>query len=131
MIDITQLAQDTITTLAPLLPIATTLGAQAGEGFAKEAGKGLFEWVRGQFKGKPAEAVLDRAIAEPENPFRQTALRNEIEEMATNDPAFRAELERLLAGVRPTQTYTQSSTQIGSNNSNFQVQGSHNTIQPK
>jgi hypothetical protein len=54
-----ELAQQAIILLTPILhPIA--------EGFLKQPGAKLFDWLADQFKGKPAQSTLDHAAANPE-----------------------------------------------------------------
>ena len=74
MTDLTQLANDAIALLAPLLPAAATaagkLADHVADGFLSEPGVKLFDWITRQFSGKPAAASLERAIAEPQNQLR-------------------------------------------------------------
>jgi hypothetical protein len=129
MIEIAQLAQDAIAAIAPLLPVVTTLAGKTQEGFAGEAGKTLFNWIVSQVKGKPAESVLDRALADPRNPRRLESLRLDIEELAEQDPAFREHLAELVQAVRaeqPTIFNTQTATVTGQGHSVTQIQGSNN-----
>jgi hypothetical protein len=130
MTEIAQLAHDTITVLAPLLPSATSVATKVRDGFAGEAGKTLLNWVVAQFKGKPAEAVLDRALADPQNPRRLEDLRLDIEELAEQDPVFREQLARLLQAAHAEQPFvtTQTSTVTGHGSSVTQVSGSNNTV---
>jgi hypothetical protein len=113
-----------------LLPAAAVLGEKARDGFAGEAGKTLLALIVAQFKGKPAEAVLDRALADPQNPRRLEALRLDIEELAEQDPVFREQLARLLQAAREEQlsVNTQTSTVTGHGNTVMQVSGSNNTV---
>lgn len=116
MDDITALAQQAMTAIAPLLPFAAAAAEKVADGFLTKPGEKLFDWLKSQFSGKPAEATLDRAIAEPENDRRLAALRLEIEEMADKDSAFRQQLTELVkaasagAGAAATQTANASGT---------------------
>ncbi|HEX4809507.1 MAG TPA: hypothetical protein VH325_11295 [Bryobacteraceae bacterium] len=116
MDDITQLAQQAMTAIAPLIPFAAAEAGKVADGFLSKSGEKLFDWLKSQFSGKPAEATLDRAIAEPENERRLTALRLEIEEMAEKDGEFRQQLTELVkavaagAGITATQTANASGT---------------------
>jgi hypothetical protein len=128
MTDLTQLANDTITLLAPLLPIATSAAGKLTDhitdGFLSEPGAKLFDWLTAQFRGKPAAATLERAIAEPQNPNRLDSLRLEILDLAEKDAEFRHELAELVhAGT------TQIANPGGDNNKIVQVTGNNNSTQ--
>jgi hypothetical protein len=128
MTELTQLANDTMTLLAPLLPIATTaagkLADHIGDGFLSEPGAKLFDWLTAQFRGKPSAATLERAIAEPQNPKRLDMLRLEIQDLAEKDAEFRRQLSELArAGI------TQIANPSGDNNKIAQVAGNNNSIQ--
>jgi len=49
------------------------------DGFLSEPGAKLLDWLASRFKGTPAAATSDRAVAEPCRPYRLDALRGEIE----------------------------------------------------
>ena len=127
MIDIALLAQQAMTALGPLLPLAGTYAAgRAVEGFFHEPGAKLYDWLTSKVKGTPAAATLDRAVAEPENRHRLDALRGEIEELAEKDAEFRDQLAGLLkeiAGETVSVKATQTATQTGDNNKSVQAAG--------
>ncbi len=134
MIDVTQLASDSVALLTPLLPLAAQAAGKLAdhitEGFLSEPGAKLFDWITEQFKGKPAAATLDRAIAEPQNQHRLESLRIEILELAEKDALFREQLERLVAaGTKETITATQIASPSGDNNKIAQAAGRDNKIQ--
>jgi hypothetical protein len=128
MTELTQLANDTMTLLAPLLPIAASaagkLADHIADGFLSEPGAKLFDWLTAQFQGKPVAATLERAIAEPQNPNRLESLRIEIQNLAGKDAEFRRQLTELVhAGA------TQIANPSGDNNKIAQVAGNNNSIQ--
>jgi len=128
MPELTQLANDTMTLLAPILPFAATaagkLADHIADGFLSEPGAKLFDWLAAQFNGKPAAATLERAIAEPQNPNRLESLRLEILDLAGKDAEFRRQLTKLVhAGA------TQIANPSGDNNKIAQVAGNNNSTQ--
>ncbi len=89
------------------------------QGFFKQPGARLFDWLASRLKGTPAAATFDRAVAEPENQRRLEALRLEIEEFADKDTEFRAELASILkeiASATGVVNTTQTLNQTGNNN---------------
>jgi hypothetical protein len=135
MNEIADLAQQAMNIIGPLLPLAATAGSvvatKAAEGFLSEPGAKLFSWLTDKFKGSPAAAKLDRAVAEPENKVRLAALQGEIEELAEKDMDFLHQLAEILeelATKNPGSVVTQSSTQTGDNNKSSHVAGGNNQI---
>jgi hypothetical protein len=131
---LTQLANDAITLLAPLLPAAATaagkLADHVADGFLSEPGAKLFDWIASQFKDKPAAASLQRAIAEPRNQHRLDALRIEILELAEKDAQFREQLGELVnAGAKANISATQIASPSGDNSKIGQATGKNISIQ--
>jgi hypothetical protein len=133
MTDIATLAQQAIAVIGPLLPLAASYAAgPAVEGFFHEPGAKLYDWLTKRIKGTPAEATLDRAVAEPQNQRRLTALQLEIEDLVERDAEFKKQLAGILAEIAAATggiVATQTSTQIGNNNKSIQIAGSHNSVQ--
>ena len=130
MNDITQLAQQTITLLAPLLPAATMVAGHVTEGFLSQPGAKLYDWLASQFHGKPSAVTLERAVAEPQNKRRLDALQLEIEDLAEKDSEFRRQLTELLkaAGVPGDATTIQIASPTGDNNKAGQATGENISI---
>lgn len=135
MTDISSLAQQAISMLAPTLSLAaSTAAGRFAEGFLSQPGAKLFDWLAKRLTGTPAGGTLERAIAEPNNPRRLEALRLEIEELLEKDATFQ---EGLLSAVKEASegncdtTSTQSSTQVGDGNRSAQAIGSGISIQMK
>ena len=130
MTDIASLAHQAITHLGPLLPLATCKAAtQFADGFFKQPGAKLFDWLASKFKGTPSESTLDRAVAEPANPRRLQALQIEIEDLAEKDPEFLRELTGLLKQIAQTSvTAPQTANINGDNNKVAQAAGSNINI---
>jgi hypothetical protein len=124
MNDVTQLAQEAIAVLTPLLPAA----GHIADSFLSESGKKLFNWLSSKLKGTPAETTLDRAVAEPTNARRLDALRLEIEELAEKDEEFKRQLAEFLKGTAGSAAQTQTATTIGDNNKVAQAAGTSHTI---
>ncbi|MBB5057429.1 hypothetical protein HDF16_002135 [Granulicella aggregans] len=123
MIEIAQLAQETMAVLTPLLPLAKELAAKAGDGAATEAGKALLGWLSSAFQGKSTK--LERSIEKPEDKTRQNALEAEIVEMAETDESFRTQLAELVRAAKesgPVVTQ-QIANVIGNNNKLAQARG--------
>ena len=134
MIDVTQLANDSVALLTPLLPLAThaagKLADHITDGFLSEPGVKLFDWITEQFRGKPAAVSLERAIAEPQNQHRLDSLRIEILELAEKDALFREQLAELVgAGAKGNTSVTQTASPSGDINKIGQAVGRNNTIQ--
>ena len=133
MTDITLLAQQALTALGPLLPLAaSTAAGQVAAGFFRQPGAKLYDWLASKVKGTPAAATLDRAVAEPANQHRLDALRGEIEELAEKDTEFRDQLAGLLkeiAGETVIVTAPQTLTLTGDNNKGAQAAGKDISIQ--
>lgn len=132
MNDIGQLAQQAVTVLVPLLPVAAA--AVAGhviDGFLEQPGSKLFDWLTAQFQGKPAAATLERAVTEPQNTHRLEALRLEIDELVEKDPEFRRQLAELLKELTPTAdtVANQTANPIGDSNKIAQAAGTDIKIQ--
>ncbi len=135
MTDISSLAQQAISVLAPAISLAaSTVAGRFAEGFLSQPGAKLFDWLAKKLAGTPAEGTLERALAEPNNPRRLEALRLELEDLLEKDPTFR---EELLSAVKEASggncetTSTQSSTQVGDGNRSAQAIGSGISIQTK
>jgi hypothetical protein len=133
MVDIAALAQQAMTIIAPLLPLAASHAAtQVADGFLRQPGAKLYEWLASKLKETSAADAIDRAAAEPENQRWQMALQLKIEEMARNDSEFRRHLVGLLeemAGVSGNVTATQTAAQTGDNNKSAQAAGNSINIQ--
>ena len=133
MIDIALLAQQAMTALGPLLPLAASHAAtQMADGFLRQPGAKLYDWLAAKVKGTPAAATLDRAVAEPENRHRLDALKGEIEELAEKDAEFCEQLAGLLkeiAGDTVFVTAPQTLNQTGDNNKGAQAAGKDISIQ--
>jgi hypothetical protein len=134
MNDLTQLAQDAVALLAPLLPAAATVAGKladhVAEGFLGEPGAKLFDWLTTHFSGKPAATTLERAIAEPQNQYRLDSLRLEIMELAERDTQFREQLADLVkSGAKEKISATQIASPAGDNNKIGQAAGKDINIQ--
>jgi tetratricopeptide (TPR) repeat protein len=133
MTNIGLLAQQAIAVLAPLLPLAAANAAtQMAQGFFKQPGAKLFDWLASKLKGTPAAVTFDRAVAEPENQRRLEALRLEIEDLADKDAEFREELAGILKEIAPATvavTSTQTVNQTGDNNKGALAGGNDISIQ--
>ena len=126
MTDIASLAHQAITHIGPLLPTVPQAATQFADGFFKQPGAKLFDWLASKFTGTPSESVLDRAVAEPANPRRLQALQIEIEDLAEKDPEFLRELTSLLKDLAQTSvTAPQTATTKGDNNKTAQAAGSN------
>jgi hypothetical protein len=127
MIEIALLAQQAMTLLGPVASAAATKVAdQLTDKCITESGTKLLNWLTAKFKGTESASVLDRAVAEPENPRRLEALRLEIEDLAEKDAEFREQLAGLLkeiAGETVIVTAPQTLTQTGDNNKGAQAAG--------
>jgi hypothetical protein len=135
MNEIADLAQQAMNVIGPLLPLAASaasvVATKATEGFLSEPGAKLFDWLTDKFKGTPAAAKLDRAVAAPQNNVRLAALQGEIEEFAEKDREFLQQLAEILkevAGKNPQSTVTQTATQTGDNSKITQVAGKNNQV---
>ena len=130
MTDLAALAQQAVQHLGPLLPHAAGHAAtQFADGFFKQPGAKLFDWLANKFKGTPSESTLDRAIAEPANPRRVHALQLEIEDLAEKDPDFRHQLTQLLKEIAQTTVTAPQTVKIkGDNNKTAQAAGSNINI---
>lgn len=133
MNEIAQLAQQAITWIAPLLPMAAAgVATHVADGFLAQPGAKLFDWLWTEIKGKPAAGTLERAVAEPQNTRRLDALRLEIEELAEKDTEFRRQLEGFLTAIAESTGGTitnQTASPAGDNNKIGQATGTNNTIQ--
>jgi hypothetical protein len=132
MSDISSLAQQTISLLAPAISLAaSTAAGRITEGFLSQPGAKLFDWLAARLAGTPAAVTLGRATAEPHNPRRLEAFRLEIEDLVERDTTFRAELIAAMkeACSETTETTsTQSSSQVGESNKNAQAIGENISI---
>ena len=132
MTDLAALAQQAVQHLGPLLPHAAGHAAtQFADGFFKQPGAKLFDWLAKKFKGTPSEAALEQAIADPGNEFALSALQTQIAYRASKDPEFLRELTSLLKDLAQTSvTAPQTATTKGDNNKTAQAAGSniHNHI---
>ena len=130
MTDIAALAQQAVQHLGPLLPHAAGHAAtQFADGFFKQPGAKLFDWLASKFKGTPSAAALDRAVAEPENAHLLHGLQSEIAYVASKDPEFLRELTSLLKDLAQTSvTAPQTATTKGDNNKTAQAAGSNINI---
>jgi len=131
MIDIALLTQQAMAVLGPFLPSAASYTAgRVAEGFLRQPGAKLYDWLTAKFKGSESATVLERAKAEPENQRRKDALQLEIEDLAEKDSQFREELAKLLQDIGAgSEAFKQISDQIGDNNKSAQIIGSGNNVQ--
>ena len=118
MTDLAALAQQAVQHLGPLLPHAAGHAAtQFADGFFKQPGAKLFDWLAKKFKGTPSEAALEQAIADPGNEFALSALQTQIAYRASKDPEFLRELTSLLKDLAQTSvTASQTVNNTGDNN---------------
>jgi hypothetical protein len=126
MVQIASLAQQAMDVIAPLLPLAASHAAtQAADGFLRQPGAKLYDWLVTKLKGTPAAAVLTTGTAETDNQLQLDALRLEIENMAGSDLEFRQQLADLLKEVagNSTATANQTAIQTGDNNKGAQASG--------
>ena len=127
MTDIALLAQQAMTVLGPVVSAAATKAADhLTDKCITESGTKLLYWLTAKFKGTESATVLDRAVAEPENPRRLEVLRLEIEDLAEKHKEFRDQLAGLLkeiAGETVSVKATQTATQTGDNNKSAQAAG--------
>lgn len=129
MDDVTLLAQQAVTVLAPLLPVmAASVANRVADGFFRQPGAKLYDWLAAKVKGGPAETALARAVDEPENSRRLDVLRLEIEELIEKDPVFRAELAALVGAARAEGGVTQNAEVSGDGAKVAQVSGSGNDV---
>ena len=127
MTDIALLAQQAMTVLGTVVSAAATKAADhLTDKCITESGTKLLHWLTAKFKGTESATVLDRAVAEPENPRRLEVLRLEIEDLAEKHKEFRDQLAGLLkeiAGETVSVKATQTATQTGDNNKSVQAAG--------
>ena len=123
MSDIALLAQQAMTVIGPLLPLAGAAAGHLADGFLSEPGAKLYDWLVAKFKGTPAEATLNRAVAEPENTRRIDALRLEIEDVAEKDSEFLEQLTGMLKEMNLGVKATQTANVTGDNNKIAQAAG--------
>jgi len=130
MTDLAALAQQAVQHLGPLLPHAAGHAAtQFADGFFKQPGAKLFDWLAKKFKGTPSEAALEQAIADPGNEFALSALQTQIAYRASKDPDFRRQLTQLLKEISQTTVTAQQTVKIkGDNNKTAQAAGSNINI---
>jgi len=126
--DVAQLAAQAVAILTPVLPAVKTVATQVSEGFLKEPGKKLFDWLFAKVKGTAAEAALERAIDEPQNPRRLASLRLEIEDLAEKDAGFGQQLADFISGLTGEISATQTAAVSGDNNKVAQTTGTNNKI---
>lgn len=94
MTDITHLVNSTWTSIQPLLPIIAAKGA---EEVGKLAVSEIWDLVKKKFAEKPeTQKKVEKLLSDPENTDRQAAFRVALEEILEDDPAFGAELQKLL-----------------------------------
>ena len=131
MQELSDLTQQAMVLLAPVLPYAAAAAKGAGEAaksaaaklLAEQGGK-VFDWLAAKFRGTPAEATLQQAVAAPNDEDALKMLELAIKMLAKNDQQFRRELETRVreAGV----TATQTATVTGDGNTIVQVAGTGN-----
>jgi hypothetical protein len=133
MIDPALLAQQAVAALAPVLPLAASYAAgHVAIGFLRQPGAELYKWLAAKFKGSASAAVLDRAVAEPDDQDCLDALRLEIKQLAKKDAEFCEELAKRLQELGAAAgglTATQTSIQTGDSNKSVQIGGSGNSVQ--
>lgn len=112
MIDVTGLAKDAVSFLAPFLPFLLKAGKdlteEAGKKLAEQFGGGLWENVKGlwaklgpKVEAKPAtqEAVQDVA-AQPEDEDAKAALRMQLKKLFTEDEELAGEVLKIFEEAR-------------------------------
>jgi hypothetical protein len=106
--DVTLLAQNIVTFLAPFLPYLVKVGEKAAEeagkklgGEAWEQAKALWGKLRPKVEARPAakEAVQDAAAA-PDNADAQAALRLQLKKLLDEDVSLAEELACLLSEAK-------------------------------
>jgi len=135
--DISTLAQNIVTFLAPLLPYLLKAGEKAAEELGKKAvdeaweqAKALWERLR---RKKNVEQVAQTAAALPDNQALRDALREEIARALQEDDALRQEVARLwgeaeAAGVTVTASGDRSVAIGGSVSGSTIVTGDRNKV---
>ena len=100
--DPTTLATTAVTVLSPYL-------VKAGEKAAEKVGEKLpggigtlWNTVMARLKGKPAaEDAVQDLVVKPDDPLHQSAFANQLRKVLETEPAFAAEVERLLSSTQP------------------------------
>src|SRR5215813_8265222 len=100
--DPTTLATTAVTVLSPYL-------VKAGEKAAEKVGEKLtggigtlWNTVMTRLKGKPAaEDAVQDLVVKPDDPLHQSAFANQLRKVLETEPAFAAEVERLLSSTQP------------------------------
>jgi hypothetical protein len=108
------LATTAVTALSPYLAKAGEKAVEkVGEKLPDGIGK-LWNAVMSRFKGKPAaeEAVKD-LVVKPDDKLNQAAFTQQLRKALETEPAFAAELQRLLSNAQPQGGDTISNTGSG------------------
>jgi len=130
MTDLALLAQQAMAALGSIFSLAASYApGRVAEGFLRQPGAKLYDWLAAKFKGSASAAVLERAVAEPENQRRKDALQLEIEDLAEKDSAFREELAKLLREIGAGGETVHQLNQMGDNNKGSQIIGNGNSVQ--
>jgi hypothetical protein len=109
------------------LPYVVTLGKEAAKGAAGEAGKSVWQWVKGKLTsaaGKEAVKDLEKA---PDDADNRKAAEAALSKFLKADPGALSELAQLLEKAGVTST-TLTANVVGNENIVGQVSGSGNTV---
>jgi hypothetical protein len=105
-----ELAQQAVIHVRPELLL---LAGKAAEAAASESGKQLLSWLRERFQGKPAEAALTDAAANPEDDLRLQSLQLQIQMVIRENDSYRRQLEDLMAAFPQVHTTHQVASATG------------------
>ncbi|HTG36106.1 MAG TPA: hypothetical protein VLB76_24545 [Thermoanaerobaculia bacterium] len=128
MLPIPELATAAVTALVPYLAAAGTEGAKKVGSVAGEKLAGLFGKLKARLS--PAgQVALSNLEKTPTDPNTQTILGQQLKKQLGEDADLHAVLTALLEELRSAApAVTQTSTIVGTDNSNVQISGSGNQV---
>ena len=124
MTDLSELAKQTVATITPFL-------AAGGTELVKGASADLWKSLKGIFKKKGKEELLDQLVDTPEDEVTISMIENELRLELQASEDLMKELLELVKGARHSEEYINYSNQKGDNNISIQGQFGKSSIDIK
>jgi hypothetical protein len=113
--------------IAAALPYVVALGKEAAKSAAGEAGKSVWQWVKGKLTSAAGKEAVNDLENAPDDADNRKAAEAALSKLLKADPGALAEFAQLLEKAGVTST-VQTANVVGDGNIVGQVSGSGNTV---
>jgi hypothetical protein len=113
--------------IAAAIPYVVALGKEAAKSAAGEAGKSVWQWVKGKLTSAAGKEAVNDLENAPDDADNRKAAEAALSKLLKTDPGALSELAQLLEKAGVTST-VQTANVVGDDNIVGQVSGSGNTV---